>query len=223
MPSDEALHLATVLRAKAGDSVELTDGAGSEAAGTVTSVGRRTATVRVEGPVRRVVRPPTMELRCALPRAGAADDVVRQATEIGATIIRPLVTERGVWKSEPERDERRHDRFVKAAAAALKQCKGSWLPEFGAPVSPADLKLGPGDVAVFGSLREGAILLREAGARIADAGRVVVLIGPEGGFTEAEERAMASAGALAVRLGGHVLRVETAVVALLGFAVAVRR
>lgn len=222
LPADEAAHLATVLRARPGETIELTDGAGREASATVVAIGRRTATVRVDEAVRRIPRPPALELWCALPRAGAADDVVRQATEVGATMIRPLLTERGVWRSEPDRDDRRHDRFAKAAAAALKQCKGAWSPEFAPPLPPSELKCGSGDCAIFGSLREGVVPLKDAAPRIREAARVIVLVGPEGGFTEAEERAMVSAGATAVRLGRHVLRIETAVVALLGFAVAAR-
>lgn len=221
LPPDEARHLAVVLRAAPGDRVEATDGAGREADAVVVSLGRGAARLRTEGPVRDVPRPPPLELWAALPRAGGADDVVRVATELGATTIRPLRAERGVWRPSDDADGARSERFRKAAVAALKQCKGAWLPALPPAASPADLALGDGDVACFGSPAADAApaLAVVAAAR---GGRVVVLVGPEGGFTAEEERLLRERGARAARIGRHVLRVETAATALLAVVIAAR-
>lgn len=220
LPEDEARHFVGVLRARTGDALELTDGAGAEADAEAVAVGRSSARVRVVGDVRRLPPPRPLELRCALPRAGAADDVVRVATEIGATVVRPLLCARGVWRPDEDRDERRAARFHKAAVAALKQCKGVWLPEL-PPAVPVDRAVDEAGAALlFGALAADAVDFATAVPRLAAASRVCVCVGPEGGFTAEEEAALRARGGLPVRVGRHVLRVETAVVALLALAAA---
>src|SRR5262245_26674300 len=95
LEGEEARHLRAVLRARPGDRVVLFDGAGREAEAEVTQVGRDEVACRTVGPLRAIAPPRCrVELVCALPRAGAADDVVRVAVEAGATAIRPLVASR---------------------------------------------------------------------------------------------------------------------------------
>ncbi|HYC79257.1 MAG TPA: RsmE family RNA methyltransferase [Planctomycetota bacterium] len=196
LPPDEARHLVSVLRGAVGDAVEVTDGRGAEAEAVVASVSRAAAAVRVHR-VRAVPEPRPLELWCALPRAGAADDVVRVATEVGATAIRPLLCARGVWRPDGD-DAKRRARFEKAAANALKQCRGAWMPAFPPPVAVEDLRFEDGDFAWFGAPR------------------------PDAPPPTAHADALRAAGARPARVGRHVLRVETAAIALLALAGACR-
>ncbi len=221
---EEARHLAAVNRVRVGDEVTAFDGSGRSARVRVTALMRD----RVLGATVQAVasaRPPSfdLELWCGLPRAGAAEDVVRSAVEVGATAIRPLVTERGVWQPENERAERRRARFEKVAVAALKQCGRDFLPRFDEPLSVSDAVIPVGAFACVGATAGEATPIRTA---LETAGRTfplaIVIVGPEGGFTPSEVQTLRSAGVVAVSLGPSILRVETACIALLSQVVAWR-
>lgn len=220
---DESRHLATVLRARAGDVVELFDGEGRVAAARVARVDRRAATLEIEAPPIETPRPRPLELFCALPRAGGADDVVRLATEVGATSVTPLLCERGVFDPAARERKGRGDRFRAAAIAALKQCRRAWLPTFGAPLKVDAFEASPEREAIVGSPRPSAARFKDVVARVAAATTAAVVVGPEGGFTEGEEATLLSRGVAPVRIGDGVLRVETAVVVLLSFVGEARR
>jgi 16S rRNA (uracil1498-N3)-methyltransferase len=215
LAGEEARHLRVVLRGRAGDKVVLFDGAGREAEAEIVGVGRDSVECRVAGPV-RLVDPPAcrVELVCALPRAGAADDVVRVAVEAGASAIRPLIAERGVWRADDAGDAQRSERFTRAAVAALKQAGLAWMPELLPASAPADLAFAPGDLAIVGSVRPGAVPIREALEPLRPIRRAAVVVGPEGGLTEDEERVLVERGAVPVRAGPGTLRVETAAIVL---------
>lgn len=215
LEGEEARHLRAVLRARPGDRVVLFDGAGREAEAEVTQVGRDEVACRTVGVIRAMAPPRCrVELVCALPRAGAADDVVRVAVEVGATAIRPLVASRGVWRPEDPVEAQRSDRFERAAVAALKQSGLAWMPEFLAPASPADLVFAPGGVAILGSVSETAAPIREVLEKRRPVTSAVVVVGPEGGLTADEEETIVAKGATPAKCGPGILRVETAVVAL---------
>jgi 16S rRNA (uracil1498-N3)-methyltransferase len=217
---EEARHLRVVLRAQAGDRVRLFDGEGREAEAEIAGIGRDEVTCRVAGAVRVVPAPACrIELVCAFPRAGAADDVVRVAVEVGATAIRPLVAERGVWRPEDPGESQRPERFVRAAVAALKQGGLSWMPELLPPAEPADLSFLPEDVVLVGSVAPGAAPIAEVVAKRRPITRAVVIVGPEGGLTEREEKLLVAKGAVPARAGSGILRVETAVVVLVSHVV----
>ena len=198
-----------------GDRIVLFDGAGREAAADVVDVGRDSVSCRTVGD--GAPRDPPecrVELVCALPRAGAADDVVRVATEVGASAIRPLVAERGVWKPDEEDEPRRSERFARAAVAALKQAGLAWMPAFLPAAAPADLEIAPGDLAIVGSIGAAAIPIRDVLNARRPIRRAIVIVGPEGGLTAVEEDALVGLGAVPVRAGPGVLRVETATIVL---------
>jgi 16S rRNA (uracil1498-N3)-methyltransferase len=220
LSGEEARHLRTVLRARAGERAVLFDGAGGEADVEVVTVGREDVVCRTLGAL-RAIPPPLyrLELACALPRAGAADDVVRVAVEAGATAIRPLVTARGVWRPDDPVEAQRPERFERAAAAALKQGGLAWMPELLPAVAVGDLAWAPRDLAFLGSVAPGSIPIREALDARRPIERAVVIVGPEGGLTTDEEAGLIGKGAVPVRCGRGILRVETAVIALVSHVV----
>jgi 16S rRNA (uracil1498-N3)-methyltransferase len=220
LAGEEARHLRAVLRGRPGDRVVLFDGAGREGEAEVTRVGRDEVECRILGEVRAIAAPRCrVELVCALPRAGAADDVVRVAVEAGATAIRPLVASRGVWRPEDPVEAQRSDRFERAAVAALKQSGLAWMPELLAPASPADLRFDPDVLVLLGSVSEAASPIREVLEKRRPVERAVVVVGPEGGLTPEEEEAIVAKGAAPVRCGPGILRVETAVIALVSHVI----
>jgi 16S rRNA (uracil1498-N3)-methyltransferase len=220
LEGEEARHLRVVLRARAGDRIVAFDGAGREADAEVVLVGRDEVECRTLGAVRAVSAPAVrIELACALPRAGAADDVVRVAVEAGATAIRPLVAARGVWRPEDPGESQRPERFERAAVAALKQSGLAWMPSFLAPASPADMAFGAADLALVGSVVPESAPIRQALEARGPFLSAVVVVGPEGGLTPEEEAELVAKGAVRVRCGPGILRVETAVIALVSHVV----
>ena len=196
---EEAHHGRTVLRLVAGDAVRIADGQGREATAEVLAVDRHVLRLRVDTVTE--VPPAAAELltiAVAPPKGDRFTDMVRSLTELGVGAILPLVCARG--ERIPSLD-----RAHRVAAEALKQCRRGCLPQIGPVVEFATLATLTGD----------RIVLDRAGtsAQPAAARPTVLIIGPEGGFTEDERNRLRADGTQMVRLASSILRIETAAVA----------
>jgi len=185
---DEARHLAKVLRAKPGDAVVLFDGSGRSWPALVETLGRGEVTLAV-----------------ALPKGERQKWLVEKLTELGVATLVPLVTERGVAEATPGAIER-------GVIEACKQCGRDTLLGVGQPATVAEIVAAKPAAAV-------GILADPAGGPLDGIGwrqaeHVIGLVGPEGGFTAGELAAADAAGWPRIALGNHVLRIETAAVAL---------
>jgi 16S rRNA (uracil1498-N3)-methyltransferase len=213
LDGDELHHLRSVRRLGPGDDVEVFDGAGRLAHCRLARVAKHEAVLDVLAVVQ--VPPPAVELTIAtaIPKAARMDWLVEKITELGATGLWPLVTERS---DVTARGDAKRDKWRRHALEAAKQCGRAWLPAIADPAPLADA------VAQLASARFDAILLADPSpeaARLADAvppgaSRLIGFVGPEGGFTPAEVAALRAAGARPVRLAEHILRIETAALAL---------
>ena len=132
-------------------------------------------------------------------------------TELGTARLVPLVTERGV----AEATDAARERLKRGVIEACKQCGRNTLMEIAEPATLGDLAARhPAAVRLIahpgcGPLTEKS--LTTAGQPIAE---IVAAVGPEGGFTPEEIDFAATAGFCQVSLGGHILRIETAAIAL---------
>jgi 16S rRNA (uracil1498-N3)-methyltransferase len=209
---DEAHHAVAVRRLRVGEQVVLTDGAGTAATGTVEETGKRRFTVRLSD-VRREGRPdPELVVVQALPKGDRGELAVEVLTEIGASRIVPWAAARSVAVWKGERAARSLARWRSTAREAGKQARRSWAVEVTELVTTdaAVVMVAEADLAVV--LHEAADgPLR--GVDVPPSGRIVVVVGPEGGLTDEEVAAFAAAGARTVRLGAEVLRTSTAGVA----------
>lgn len=204
---DVAHHLGRVMRARPGDVVRLGDGRGRSATAEIVTVERdvvraRIGAVEVEPePARRVA------LAFAPPRLSRAEWLFEHGTEVGVAAFWPLWTER----TRPQGE--RLDRWRRIVVAAAGQCDRAWLPTVHPAMEFVDfVKTGGGGGARFVAAPGAPSLLALRPAT----GDVVLLVGPEGGFSAAEERAARDAGFVPCGLGRSVLRTETA--ALVGAA-----
>jgi len=211
---DAANHITRVLRLERGDSLIVFDGRGGEHAARIVEL-RKDAVLVAVGDHSTAVRESTLSLTLAqgVSRGERMDWVVQKATELGVTRIVPVLTERTVVKLGAQQAERKLLHWRGIATAACEQSGRDRVPVVDMPLALAAflaasdsratrVLLSPtGDRGIGGLPRPGA--------------DVVVLIGPEGGLAEAEQRAALAAGFLAVRLGPRVLRTETAAVAAL--------
>ncbi len=222
----EGHHGADVMRVRQGDTVRLIDGAGEEAIARVDSVESATLACSVNES-RKHDRAGNVELTVAqaLLKGRSLDDVIRRLAELGAAGIRPLVTERTIGRIPPDALESRLERWGSIAAAAVKQSRGVFLPQIDEPVDAAGLAalVGEFDLALVAWEDEGgatlADVLSEAaapdtGSAVGSARSILLVVGPEGGFSEAEVALLRDAGAQSVSVGRRVLKADWAAAAI---------
>jgi len=213
----ESHHLVTVNRCRAGDSVVAFDGRGREWSCTCAEAVRSCARLRVNATRQAAPLPGAITLAQALPKGAAMDEIVRQATEVGAARIVPLLSERTQVHLDGDRADKKREKWETAAIEAAKQCGNPWLPDI-APVRTfaAFLASAPAaELKLIASLQPGARPLKAVLADFRAAhGRApasaVWLVGPEGDFSPLEIAAALAAGFVPVTLGPLVLRSDTA-------------
>lgn len=207
LDDDESRHALRVLRLSESDGVELIDGTGALAAATIVSTAGKRATCRVNA-LRRVDPPrPHLTLATAIPKGPRGDDMVNDLAQLGVDELVPLRTARSVV--DPR--DTKLARYQRAAIEAAKQCGRAWMMRIGQTLDfEAALGLGAELILVADPAGEPTSAVRE---RLPAAGRVLVLIGPEGGLTDAETALAEARGAVRWRYNDHILRIETAAAA----------
>ncbi len=205
---DEANHMIKVLRMKEGDSLTLFDGDGNCADGEIETIEGKTVFVKV---LRRYESESEPKLKITLfqgiPKNPKMDLIIQKATELGVTRIVPVNTKRIVAKIDKEA---KIERLQRIAFEASKQCGRAYVPLVDSPVSF--------DKAIEMMKECDAAIIPyecEKDGRLADCipegiKTLGIIIGPEGGFDEAEVEKAESAGIKKVTLGKRILRTETA-------------
>ncbi|RMH57545.1 MAG: 16S rRNA (uracil(1498)-N(3))-methyltransferase [Deinococcus-Thermus bacterium] len=208
----EAHHLVEVLRARPGDALSVFDGKGQEGRARVVAVGRGWVRLKVEETWSAGREPPIpIILYVPLLKGDHLAEVVRAATELGATRVVPVLTQRCVVR---ELSETKLLRLRRVAQEAAKQCLRSVVPQV-EPLCP----LGQVPPAEQGFVAHPYALERVR--EVFDPTRPTALItGPEGGLTEEEVGFLRGRGFVPVNLGPRILRAETAPIALLGLITA---
>jgi len=218
----EGRHAATVRRVARGEVVDLVDGEGTRVRCVVVAVGRDTVDLDV---TQRVVEPnpsPRLVLAQALVKGDRGELAVELATEAGVDEVIPWVAARSVAQWRGERGERALERWRSTAREAAKQSRRARWPLVPALCDGTQLAGRAAGCALAVVLHEEAAEPL-AGLALPTAGDVLVVVGPEGGFTGAELAALAAVGARACHLGPGVLRASTAGVAALAVLSAVDR
>jgi 16S rRNA (uracil1498-N3)-methyltransferase len=221
LPPAEAHHALHVLRLRAGAAVELFDGRGQCAEGRIADVSRRKVTVQIERTWTEPHPPgPRVHLAFAVPKGSRADWLVEKATELGVASLRPTIFERSVAGKEPLSAAKR-ERWMNHCAAAAKQAQVNRLPGIEDPAALGEvLARAAGALVLVGDTVPEAVPILEALARRRKGEDILIVVGPEGGLTDAERATLRAGGAVAVRLGRPVLRIETASVALVAAVLA---
>lgn len=214
----EGRHAAAVRRIREGETVDLSDGLGLRARCEVEEVVGKDALVccvreRLAEPEPR----PRITVVQALPKRDRGELAVEMMTEAGVDIVVPWSAQRCVTHWKGERGAKALAKWRAAAREAGKQARRARLPEITEPVDHkgAAALLAEADLAV--------VLHEEGAERLAElplpepkaAGEIVLVVGPEGGVSEAELGAFDEAGAVRALLGPSVLRTSTAGVAAL--------
>ncbi|NML06982.1 16S rRNA (uracil(1498)-N(3))-methyltransferase [Sphingomonas sp. G-3-2-10] len=203
----QAHYLVSVMRMKIGDPVKLFDDRTGEWLGVAAHVGKRDLILDITQQLREREAVPDLWL-CAAPiKKGRIDWVAEKACELGVDRLRPVLTRRSVV------DKLNLERLRSHMIEAAEQCGRTALPSLDEPVKlTAFLRDWPEDRALFFADEAGGLPAAEA--MRARPGPAAILIGPEGGFDDAERDAIrAHPQAVGIALGPRILRAETAAAA----------
>lgn len=215
LPAAAARHV-QVRRLQPGDTLVLFDGRGGEWQCEVQAMGRRDVVLRLlaHSAVERELTPP-VTIALGMPANDRMDALVEKAAELGMAALQPLHTARSVLRLEAERAERRRAHWQAVAQSACEQCGRTRVPVV-QPVRGFDGWLA---TAAVGEGSAGWLLDPQAPLppQPAPTRPLLLLSGPEGGFTAAEREAALACGFVAVGLGPRVLRADTAPLAMLAW------
>jgi len=219
-----AHHVRTVLRLRPGDRIELRDGRGHAWDGLLVEAGGREVRVAVQPKLPGAVESPLrLTLALALARADRMELALRQATEMGVHRFIAFPAERSDYRLSGLQGAKRKERWGRIACEALCQCGRTNLPDLQLCADLGEFLAVPCArvAAAAGGLK---LLAREDGERAGlmalferyrACREVLVVVGPEGGWSQSEGERLQEAGFQPVHLGPRILRLETAAVALL--------
>jgi 16S rRNA (uracil1498-N3)-methyltransferase len=215
LPAQAGEHLTRVLRLEAGAKIVLFDGNGGEYAAEIASAGKQVrARVLRHDPIERE-SPLHITLLQGVARGERMDLIVQKATELGVARIVPVLAERSVVKVDVKQRQRKREHWQSIVISACEQCGRNRVPAVHDAVALGDaMKL-----LDEGGLRcllaaDAPDSLAHVAAR-ATSTTLVLLIGPEGGLADAEQKYAQANGFISCRLGPRIMRTETAGLAAL--------
>jgi 16S rRNA (uracil1498-N3)-methyltransferase len=210
----DAHKILNVLRLRDGDRIEIVDSAGVLFAAAVRADSGTLTAVLQQAIARAPQSPLRVDVAQALPKGRKMDLVVEKATELGAAAIVAFSCERSIG----EAGEAKLERWRRLAAAAAQQCGRLDIPPVSALASFGSLleTFGRYDAVAFAwELTQPQPLRKRLDELLRGVARLLIVVGPEGGFSHGEADAAVAAGAVPLWLGPRILRTETAALALL--------
>ena len=203
-------HLERVRRLRVGERVTLADGAGHWRPYRIVGTGKARLDVEADGPTREEPGlTPRLAVAFGIGKGAKPEQVVSGLTELGVDRIVPFLSARSVVRWDGDRAATAGERLRRVAREAAMQCRRSRLPEVGDPVG------------IDGLVTDGVVVVGDpAGTAAIDlappkGGEWLAVVGAEGGLAPEERAALeAGSGAVGLAVGPHVLRTETAAVAV---------
>ena len=217
LSEEESRHLVKVLRLTAGENVELLDGLGTIYRAVIAGTGRRVA-LRLEGVAATAPEGEKfLWVGQGTLKGDKMDTVVQKCTELGVSRFSPFHSSRCQGRLESLQAGKKQERWQRIGLEACKQCLRLRLPRVDGPVPYGELLRdealsGEGMLRLLFWEEEKELHLRDL-PEISGAGAMILLLGPEGGFTRQEVEEARSAGFRTVSLGERILRAETATLA----------
>ncbi len=216
LDGSEGRHAGVVQRRGPGERVDVVDGAGVRLLGRVAHVGAEGVLLDVDEVRREAPAAPALVLAQALAKGDRDELAIEAATELGVDVVVPWQADRSVVVWRGERAAKSRARWLGTVRAAAKQSRRARTPHVELAVDTAALARRASAVVAAGGTV--LVLHEEATTPLADVplpepgslAEVLVVVGPEGGISDAEVAALAAVGAVTVRLGPLVLRTSTA-------------
>jgi len=222
LEGDDARHAAAVMRAKPGDRFIACNGRGRDVVARIDSVDKHTVAADI---VEELTVSAEMRWRVdvaqSLPKGDKLETVIQKGTEAGASAFLPFLSRRTVVQYDERKEAKRIDRWRKIAKEAAEQSHRSVVPRIEAVSTWKSLlqRITEYDLALLCYEEEGraGIGLKDELAAFKSgrgsenaAPSVLIVVGPEGGFSPEEAEAAVAAGARLIGLGRRILRTETA-------------
>ncbi|UJF35058.1 16S rRNA (uracil(1498)-N(3))-methyltransferase [Paenibacillus hexagrammi] len=216
---DDAHHLIRVMRSEVGDKVICSNGVDREAVVRITVLDKHEVTAEVVEELALTAEPSVQVwVAQSLPKGDKMETVIQKGTEIGAARFLPFLSERTVVQYDAKKEAKRTDRWQKIAKEAAEQAHRNRVPQVDSVLSWKQLLslAQEADAAWIcyekedGQQLKPAIQAAAAEGKLAPGSRVLLAVGPEGGFTEQEIKQAEEAGFRSVSLGARILRTETA-------------
>ena len=209
LPDTTFRHAVQVLRLSVGESLILFNGEGGEYLAQISNVSKRSASVQIDSfSAIDTESPVHLTLVQAVIKPDKMDFSLQKAVELGVNTIQPLITQRSVVRIGKEQVDKKLQHWEGIVVAACEQSGRTRMPTVQTPLTlerwletpfvGTRIILAPGDFPRINALPA------DLPAPIA------LLIGPEGGFTDAEVETCVQAGVMPVSLGPRILRAETA-------------
>lgn len=213
LPDDDAHKIVDVLRRRSGDTIVIVDSAAQEFRATL-AIEHRNVDARIDELVAANNRESAREITLAqmIPKGQKLDYVVEKATELGLFALIPVHSARSIGEASANKLMR----WRNLARSAAQQSGRTRIPDVEGPIDfPALVaRIREYDAALF-AWELATQPLRKVLASLGQARSLLVIIGPEGGFSHEEADAAIAAGAHAVSLGTRILRTETAPLVIL--------
>jgi len=211
---EKAHYISTVLRCNIHDTVIVTDSAGFTYSARISAITKKQTTLEITGAFHQDNESPIeIILLQGLLKGEKMDLIIQKATELGVTEIMPVITERSQI-----RETRKIPRWQKIAGEASRQCGRNRIPLIHEPEAFET-------VIAFQGFSKGIICWEKEGSpfstaldELKDRKKIVLCIGPEGGFSEKEVRAAEDRGFTVTSLGKRILRAETAALTAIALA-----
>lgn len=211
---DEARHLLKACRSEVGDLVSVCDGLGKKYVAVVQEISQDSVRCEI-AQISRNENEPVVRVTLAqgLPQGLKLDYIIEKATELGVDTIQPVYCKNTLSeRSTSSALSRKQKRWQRLAIAAFKQSLRSHLPVVELPIEFEELldRAMEYDLALLANPDKGSHPLRSAMKDRDDLSKVLLLVGPEAGFTEEEKESAISSGFVPITLGPRRLRTETA-------------
>lgn len=211
---DEARHLLKVCRGRPGEVIRASDGLGKKYVAVIREIKPDAARCEI-AQISRNENEPVVKITLAqgLPQGLKMDYIIEKTTELGVHTIQPVYCKNSLSeRSKPAVLTRKQKRWQRLAIAAFKQSLRSHLPIVELPIEFEDLvdRAIEFDLALIASPDKGSLPLHSVLKKRQSLSKVLLLVGPEAGFTEEERESAISSGFVPVSLGPRRLRTETA-------------
>lgn len=212
LPENAAVHATRALRLAVGDQVILFNGDGHDYLATLETVRKQEVGAQIQ---QQQVKHNESPLRIALAQAISSGDrmdfTIQKAVEMGVHTIQPIASQRSIVKLSGERADKRREHWQNVAISACEQSGRAYVPAVASPLSLPQWLAAADDFSL--KLTLDPIASPSLAQLAAPSGSICLLIGPEGGLSEAEIRLAQDHGYQGVRMGPRILRTETAALA----------